>query len=170
MGGGKSSGGRGPSPADTARAQGLANAEAVRESARVNQIGIESPYGRQFYTGELGRTGSDARILNIELTPGAERIRRAQEQLGGLLSQYGARELGPAALARLSQGPGTAADTFYERGAARLDPRYERAGETLRSRLIGQGLAPGSRAYQQAMDQFAEQEAEYEEAVATIAE
>lgn len=144
-----------PDPRQTAAAQSAANREAVREAALVNQIGINSPYGRQFYTGEIG---TPERALNIELSPSGQRIQSAQQQLAELISGYGASDLGPSVTGRLSQEPGTAGDVFYELGESRLDPRYRRAEERLHSRLLGQGLPVSSRAYQTAMEEFGEQE------------
>lgn len=43
---------------------------------------------------------------------------------------------------------------LYELGAARLDPRFERESDALRTRLINQGINPGSEAYNREMDQF----------------
>ena len=147
-----------PDPWKTAQAQAAANKEAIRESAIVNQIGVNTPYGRQFYTGEVGQPD---RTLNVELTPGGEEARGYQEELATLLSGYGAGELGPSVLDRLSSPDSSAVENaLYERGAGRFEPRFERQEERLHSRLVNQGVPPGSRAYEQAMEQFREQQDE----------
>lgn len=46
-----------------------------------------------------------------------------------------------------------AADWAYDLGASRLDPRFEREQEALATRLSNQGVAPGSRAWEAAMNQ-----------------
>ncbi len=64
---GKSSGGGGgQDPAAAARAQGEANKEAVRESAKVNQINEVTPWGDLFYSGEIGESD---RTRTTSLTP-----------------------------------------------------------------------------------------------------
>lgn len=156
-----------PDPQETAQAQALANREAVRESALMNQIGINSPYGRQYYTGAIG---SPDRTLNIELTPGGEQTRQSQEDLAALLSGYGAETLGPAALERLSGGPSQAGDLIYERGLRRLEPEYDESQALLESRLMSQGIPVGSRAYEQAMGQFGRQRADAMENLALSSE
>ena len=143
-----------PDPQATAAAQGQASREAVEASARFNQIGVESPYGRQFYTGTLGEPD---RTLNIELTPEGQRAMAAQQGITGDVAEFGQETLAPGVFERLSAGPGTAGDVFYERGMGRIAPGFERAQEQLESRLIGQGIAPGSRAWNQAQTQLAEQ-------------
>ncbi len=156
-----------PDPRQTAQAQAQANAEAVREAARVNQIGIRSPFGRQYYTGQIGAPN---RRLNIELTPGGERIRSSQEQLAEMISGYGAGTLGPMVTERLSEPTGTAGDVIYERGLNRLQPEYEETEQQLRSRLLGQGIPEGSRAYEQAMGQFERRRADAMENLALSSE
>lgn len=147
-----------PDPRETANAQAEANRRAIRESAEINQIDINSPWGRQYYTGTIGQPD---RALNIELTPGGERSRLAQEQLTELLSGFGLETLGPQVMDRLGQGDSRRVeDAIYQRGLERLQPEYEEGREALRSRLIGQGLSPGSRAYEQAMGQFGRREAD----------
>ena len=158
---------RAPDPAATAAAQAQANKEAVRESALVSQIGINSPWGRQFYTGQLGEPD---RALNIELTPTGQETLGYQEQLANLISQYGAETLGPSVTERLGAGGSTAADALYERGLARLEPEYDEAEELLRSRLMSQGIPVGSRAYEQSMGRFGRQRADAMENLALSSE
>ena len=146
---GKRSAPRPPDPAATAAAQRESNREAVRESALVNQIGINSPYGRQFYTGTIG---TPSRALNIELSPAGRNVLTNQEALAQALSGYGAGSLGPNVMNRLSEPDSTAVeDALYERGLSRMTPDFEETEERLHSRLLGQGVPIGSRAYEQAM-------------------
>lgn len=164
---GKKSGPKPPDPQDTAQAQVGANREAVRESALMNQISVNSPYGRQYYTGGIGTPG---RALNIELTPGGERTRQSQEALAELISGYGAGSLGPAVMDRLSAGPGAAGDAIYQRGLNRLEPQYDESQTLLESKLMSQGIPPGSRAWEQAMGQFGRQRSDAMENLALSSE
>lgn len=151
---------RAPKPPDvsqTAAAQSQANKEAVRESALVNQIGINSPGGRQFYTGEIG---SPDRALNIELSPAGQEAYGQQEQLTSLLSGFGAEQLGPDVISRLMGGTSQqVGDDIFARSMGRIQPGFDRAEETLNSRLLGQGIPVGSRAYEQAQRSLGEQQA-----------
>lgn len=45
---------------------------------------------------------------------------------------------------------------LYDMGSERLDPRFDREMETLRTRLANQGIMPGSTAYDREMSRFAE--------------
>lgn len=137
-----------PDPAATAQAQAEANARAIRESAKVNQVGINSPWGKQFWEGTIGQPD---RELNIELTPGGERARQSQEQLAELLSGFGAETFGPQAIERLGAPDSDIGDMIYERAIGRREPEFRENEELLRSKLMTQGLSPGSRAYEQAL-------------------
>jgi len=164
---GKKSGPKPPDPSDTAQAQAGVNREAVRESALMNQIAVNSPYGRQFYTGKIGTPG---RTLNIEMTPGGERTRQSQEALAELISGYGAGALGPAVMERLSADPGAAGDAIYQRGLNRLEPQYDESQTLLESKLMSQGIPAGSRAWEQAMGQFGRQRSDAMENLALSSE
>ena len=50
----------------------------------------------------------------------------------------------------------SAADQFFNRATARLNPQFDRAEENLRSRLINSGVAEGTPAYNEQMRQFRE--------------
>ena len=145
-----------PDPAATAQAQAGANKEAVRESALMNQIAINAPGGRQYYTGTLG---APDRALNIELSPAGQEAFQGREQLAALLGGFGAETLGPQVLETLGgTTPTTVADATFERGMGRLQPEYDEAREQLNSRLLGQGVPIGSRAYEQAMGSLGRQQ------------
>lgn len=156
-----------PNPKKTARLQADLNRQAIYDSAAVNQTNIESPGGRQYYTGEIG--GPD-RTLNIELSPEGERAYGARETLGANLADYALANLGPSMMDRLGEDDTSAADALYQRGYNRLNPQYAEAEGLLQSRLMNQGIPVGSRAYQQAMDQFDRQRADAFENLALSSE
>lgn len=83
---GKSSGSA-PDPAETAAAQGLANKEAVLESAKVNQIQEYTPYGSSIYTGGIGEPD---RTRTTSLAPQYQSIQDSLSSLANqLLGGYG---------------------------------------------------------------------------------
>lgn len=71
MGGKSGGGGSTPDPVATAEAQARFNKEAVRESARMNQIGQITPFGSTYWTGELG---DPSRTQHTALHPALSRI------------------------------------------------------------------------------------------------
>lgn len=157
MGGKSSSGPKAPDPWTQAQAQLWAGKEAMRQGALYNQMGINSPWGQQYYTGAVG---SPERTLNIELSPEAERARALQSQLTSALGGYALGELGPAMMERLRAPPGQAGEEIYQRGLARLEPEFERSETERQSQLLGQGIPVGSRAYAQEMDRMDRRQAE----------
>lgn len=165
---GKSS--KGPKPPDPwnqAAAQSEANRQTMYYNALYNQMGIESPWGRQYYTGEIG---SPDRTLNLELGPEAERARTLQSQLTSALGGYALNELGPAMMERLRAPPGRAGEEIYQRGLNRLMPGFERRETGTRSQLLGQGIPVGSRAYGQEMNRLEENRADALENLALSSE
>ena len=140
-----------PDPAATAAAQAGANREAILESARVSQIGTQTPFGRTFFTGQVG---APDRTFVQELTPEGQRTVEAQQALASQLAGFGAEQLGPQVMERLGAGPGSVEEALYQRGQQRIGQQFDPAEETLRSRLLGQGIPEGSRAFDQAMGQL----------------
>ena len=151
-----------PDPAATARAQGLANKEAVYESARVNQINSVNPQGSVTYSGEIG---SPDRTQTTSLNPEAQRIFDAQQGVAGDLTNF-ANQYVPRVADSLSQPFNTAdlgaAPTAnpaerqrIEQGLMdRMDPYFERDEAAMQSRLANQGIGLGSEAYSAASDDF----------------
>lgn len=72
-----------PDPAATARAQGEANVEAIRESARLSQMRQETPWGTVEYHGQLGTPTYTQKVT----IPDEQRVQLAlQNQLGTQLA------------------------------------------------------------------------------------
>lgn len=167
--GGKGGGGSAPSTPDpqaTAQAQAAANKEAVRESAKVNQINQVTPYGSLTYTGDIG---SPDRTATVALSPEQQQMLELQNQAGLQYGQIGNQQLG-AVSDRLSQpldysALGAApqaneatrqnvADSLY----ARLNPQLDRARQQREAQLATQGIPLGSQAYSSAQDDLARAE------------
>ena len=145
---GKSDAPEPPNPKKVAEAQFDFYRQAARESALLNQMGIFSPWGRQFYTGEIG---SPDRTMHIELSPEQQRILGFQQDL--------ALQMLPDITGRLMSDE-SIEDALYQRGLNRLMPDFEEREAALESRLAGGGIPIGSRAYEQAMGQFGEERAD----------
>lgn len=152
-----------PDPAATARAQGLANKEAVLESAKVNQINTVGPSGSVTFSGEIG--GPD-RTQTTTLTPEGQRIFNAQQGIAGDLSEF-AQGYVPRVADSLSTPFNTsdlgvnapvandAERQRIEQGLMdRLEPRFDRDEDALRNRLANQGIGVGSEAFTDSMGDF----------------
>ena len=151
-----------PDPVATANAQAAANSAAVRESALMNQIGQNTPYGSLFYTGEIG---SPDRAVNTTLAPAQQAMldqqnaaslqygQIANNQLGVVADQFSSpvdfSSVGPAPQA--GQG---AWQNSYDALVARNQPRADRERDAMMTRLSNQGLDAGSAAYAVATDEF----------------
>lgn len=153
---GKGSSPKAPDPWQTAEAQRYFMRGAAEDTARFNQMGINSPWGRQYYT---GRIGSPDRQMHIELSPDQQRLLDYQNQLSGQLFGYGTEQLAPAMMERLMAPDSTAVeDALYERGLERLQPELERREARTQSDLMSGGIPVGSRAYGQEMNRLQERE------------
>jgi hypothetical protein len=156
-----------PDPVATAQAQGAANKEAVLESAKVNQIGEQTPYGNVKWTGEVG--GAD-RTRVTELAPAQQRQLDMQNQLadtlGGLaITKSGQVPSTPFSLDGLPALPGMddfsaersrVEDATYNRSMRLLEPQYEKQDRQMQTMLANQGLPVGSEAYNDATTNFAQ--------------
>ena len=146
-----------PDPAATAAAQGQANKEAVRESALVNQIGTRGPWGRTFYTGNVG---DPDRTQVTELSPGGQQAYDQQVAIANQLLGYGNQ-----LAAQVGQGPAefnldglpnapwnqdrsqAIADVeqaTFDRSYNLLADDLAREEERLQTRLANQGITMGS--------------------------
>jgi hypothetical protein len=156
-----------PDPAATAAAQGQANKEAVRESALVNQIGTQGPWGKTYYTGEVG---APDRTQVTELSPESQAVYNSQQNIAQGLAGYGEQLAG-----QVAQGPAeftldglpaapwegdrsdmisSLEDATYQRGYNLLQPEFERSRDSLETRLANQGITMGSDAYNTELSRF----------------
>lgn len=166
-----------PDPAATAAAQGLANKEAVRESAAVNQVNKVTPYGNETWTGEIG--SPDRTVTNTLSGSGQKQLDNQNtlaENLGGMAidraSQIPADKLSFDGLPAYSSGidlsllpkaPGTgdfsadekrAEEAAFNRAWGKLNPQFEQEYTALQTQLANQGIGIGTDAYSRAMADF----------------
>ena len=177
-GGGKKGGGGGGSsvdPSATAAAQSLANKEAVRESALVNQINEQGPFGNVTYSGSIG---SPDRTRTTTLTPSGQEQLGLQNEIGTGLLGVGSQSLVPQAQEALGQpltfdgsqqisGAGDLEgqaqrleDATYQRGLNRIQPSLDMGREREYNRLAQQGIAEGGQAWNRAIGDLDRREAD----------
>jgi len=150
---GKSSPPSPPDPAASAAAQATANKQAVRESAKVNQIKQVTPFGTVEYTGPIG---SSRRTQTTTLSG-------APATLANFANQYAPQVAdslmaNPFSLNNLPPAPQAddAARQRIETGLMdRLDPYFQRDQAALDTRLANQGITQGSEAYRSGQDDLA---------------
>lgn len=166
-----------PDPVATAQAQGAANKEAVYESARVNQINEQTPYGGVTWTGEIG---SPDRTRTTTLTPSQQIQLNQQNQLGENLGAMAIQRAGqietdplsfdglPAYqggvdLSGLPKRAGTgdysadelrAEEAAFNRAWGRLDPQFQQERTALETQLANQGIGVGTDAYSRSLADF----------------
>lgn len=165
----KGSDSSGYDPVAASNAQALANKEAVRESARVNQINQVTPFGTETYTGGIGKPN---RTRTIELTPEGQQQLDYQNQIGSGLLGLGANNLvgqttdalgQPLDFSGLQQISGAGdlqnqaaglEQATYQRGLNLLQPQIDTARRREETRLANQGIAEGSDAWRRAWEDF----------------
>lgn len=156
-----------PDPVATANAQGAANSEAVRESAKVNQINTIAPGYQTYFTGDIG---SGDRYQVTELAPQQQRIFDTQqavaEQLTNLAKTRGGQiTQDPFTLNGITALPGQndlagfrqrAEDATFDRFASRINEDFGNQQKTLETQLANSGIPVGSVAYGKAVNALAD--------------
>lgn len=175
---GKPSAPQAPDPTATIAAQSQANSQSALQTAELNRINQNTPYGSSSYTiGGYNPDGTPQYTQNVTLAP-------AQQQLLDLGNQ-GAISLGNTAVGMLGQVgnayanpidtsglPGvrssvsdmsnadqikSAQDAAYRSQTQYLDPQFAQGQEQLDNSLINQGITQGSEAYNNAQGNFGRQ-------------
>jgi len=152
-----------PDPKATAQAQAAANKEAVRESAKVNQINEVTPYGSLTYSGNIGEPD---RTRTTSLTPESQALFDQQLDITGTLGDYAQTRAGQLPTDQFSFdqfGDMPTFDSDYRQQVAgdmfsRLNPQIDRRREQVATQLANQGITLGSDAYNAAMDDLSREE------------
>lgn len=161
-----------PDYTGAAVAQGTANLDAARATAKLSNPNIYSPYGNQTVTYE-----GDTPTITQTLTPEAQKTLNEQQQ-----GQYGLAALGNQGVANASavfntpfsfggpavqtsldtsgiaKMPVNAGTTGQEAIMSRLEPSLAKNRVSTETQLINQGLRPGSEAYDNAIKLLGQQE------------
>lgn len=157
-----------PDPQDTASAQtgtNIATAIGNNVMGNVNQV---TPYGNLTYDQTGTYSYTDPYTGQTYDLPRYTATTTLNPQQQATLDQSQGAQFNLAALANERSDflrdylPGTEAATdqidakLYDLGSKRLDPRFAREEEAMRSRLANQGIVAGSDAYNRELDQFSQ--------------
>lgn len=162
-----------PDPAATAAAQTASNKETAYWNALLNNVNQNTPYGSISYSDPSGGVYDPNKApqfsSTITLSPEQQALYDTQTR-----SEQGLASLGEEQLGRIRQSVSTPygygglpdaftaedATTASQRGEealmARLNPQFARDEESLRTRLINQGIGQGSEAYNREMERFSQ--------------
>lgn len=147
-----------PDPYATAAAQTDTNQKTANYNAELNRVDTYTPYGNSVYT-STGTQANPHWRQDITLTPEAAQQVQNELKQNNTLSQLGFG-LADQAKANLS-GPlpdtvksrDAAANAYYARQTAYLDPEFNNQQRDLNSDLANQGVMQGSAAYTRAQDE-----------------
>jgi hypothetical protein len=161
-----------PDYAGAAVAQGAANLESARATARLSNPNTYTPYGTQLVSYE-----GDIPTIRQTLTPTAQKTLEAQQGVELSLANLGAKGANTASnvldkpfsfggpdvqtsldLSNVAKMPVNAGMTGQEAIMSRLEPSLARQRTSTETNLINQGLRPGTEAYDNAIRSLGEQE------------
>lgn len=148
-----------PDPWETASAQGSWNTFTAQQNQAMNMVGQNTPWGSLDYeqTGMqtlIDPSGKEIQVpkfkANVNLSPTQQGIfdqsQAAMQNMAGIANDQSAmvRDHLSQPFEFTNQD---AANWAYDLGAERLDPRFAQEEAGLRTRLINQGVRPGTAAY-----------------------
>jgi hypothetical protein len=145
-------------PVTTANAQTQANKDAAYYNAQLENMDQFTPYGSLTYK-NIGDVNNPKWQSTINLSPEQQQLYNLGVQGDTALSNLGNEQIAriresvssPYSYDGLPSLDNTAAqDAIY----SRLEPKFAQDEEALRTRLINQGIAPGSEAYNREMNTF----------------
>lgn len=155
-----------PDPKETAAAQAGMNVDTAQAQQLTNMVDQVGPDGTLTYTQNGNNTfvNSQGQTVTIpkytattSLSAGQQAIKdqtdAAELNLGTLANQQ-SKFLTDYLSTPFKADTTEAESRLNELGSARLDPRFAREEEALRSRLIASGIRPGSEAFDQQMQQL----------------
>jgi hypothetical protein len=161
-----------PNYAGAAVAQGAANLESARATAKLSNPNVYSPYGNQTVT-----YNGDVPTVTQTLTPAAQKTLEAQQNVDLSLSNLAQKGTGIASnvldkpfsfngpaiqtsldTSGIAKMPVNAGTTGQEAIMARLEPSLAKQRTSTETQLINQGLRPGTEAYNNAIQLLGQQE------------
>ena len=157
-----------PDPAKTAAAQTGTNIGTAIANTAMGQVNQITPDGTLTYDQTGTYTYRDPQSGNVYDLPQYTATTALSPEQQAIQEQNRAAQFNLASTANERSEflkdylPGTEALTdqidnkLYELGAERLDPRFSRQEDQLRTRLANQGVVAGSEAWKREMDQFGE--------------
>lgn len=161
-----------PDYAGAAVAQGAANLESARATAKLSNPNVYTPYGSQ-----LVSYNGDIPTVTQTLTPTAQKTLEAQQAVDLSLSNLAQKGTGIASnvldkpfsfngpavqtsldLSNVAKMPVNAGMTGQEAIMARLEPSLAKQRTSTETQLINQGLRPNTEAYNNAIQLLGQQE------------
>lgn len=161
-----------PDYAGAAVAQGAANLDAARATAKLSNPNMYTPYGTSLVSYE-----GDVPTVRQTLTPTAQKTLEAQQNVDLSLSNLAQKGTGIASsvldkpfsfsgpnvqtsldLSNVAKMPVNAGMTGQEAIMARLEPSLAKQRVSTETQLINQGLRPGTEAYNNAIQLLGQQE------------
>jgi hypothetical protein len=161
-----------PDYTGAAIAQGTANIESARATAKLNNPNMYTPYGTQLVSYE-----GDVPTVRQTLTPTAQKSLEAQQNVDLSLSNLAQKGTGIASnvldkpfsfggpdvqtsldTSGIAKMPVNAGMTGQEAIMQRLEPSLARQRVSTETQLINQGLRPGTEAYNNAINLLGQQE------------
>lgn len=154
-----------PDPQQTANAQSGMNRDTAMTQAQLNMVDQEGPYGSLKYTQNGNNTFVDSQGKTVT-TPRYTATTTLSPAQQAILEQTQSANLNLGSIANerseflkdyLAQpfDVNTATEAkINELGSARLDPRFAREQDALKTELINSGIRPGTAAYTAAMSDF----------------
>lgn len=148
-----------PDPKDTSSAQTGTNIGTAIANNTMQLMDQQTPYGSLSYSQSGSQTYTDPYTGQTYDIPRYTATTSLSPEQQAILDQNNATQLNLGTLANERSDflrdylPTTEAATdqidskLYDLGASRLDPRFQREEDALRTRLANQGIAPGSEAY-----------------------
>lgn len=166
-----------PNFAAAAEAQGVANQEAARQSAKYSNPWISTPYGSQTVDWSGNLSGDpEVPFVHQTLTPTGQASVEQQQQaelglastaneqtqaIRGLLNtpfNFSATPQQSLDTSQIAKMPVNAGTTAQQAILSRLAPQQARNRQSVETQLINQGLRPGGEAYDNAIRLLGEQE------------
>jgi len=152
-----------PDPQATAAAQAAANKDAVRESAKVNQINQVTPYGNTTFSGDIGSPDRTQTLtLPDELQGAVSNQQKLQNYLSGFAADYAPQVAQSMSTPFNTANLGVSAPSYDDSTRARIEqslydriePQFAKDEDRLRTQLANQGIGVGSEAYGDSMEGF----------------
>lgn len=155
-----------PDPVATAAAQSGMNRDTAQTQQLSNMIDQVGPDGNLTYqqSGSNSFVDSTGKTVVIPKFTAVTSLSQAQQNIKnqtdaatlnlGTLANEQSAKIRDLLNKPFEYNNADAEKWAYDLGASRLDPRFQREQEALRSQLIASGLRPGSEAFDQQMAQF----------------
>lgn len=155
-----------PDPVATAKAQGEMNQNTATTQQILNMTNQVTPYGSLTYnqTGTNSFTGADGKTYNIpqftatqSLSPTEQNLLEMSNKTRTNIGQIGvdqSAKIGGILGTNVNLNNDAVEGRLMDLATKRLDPRFARDEDALRTRLSNSGIQPGSAAWNAEMTQF----------------